>query len=128
MSAPPRKTRVVIAEDHPSVAAALKRLIGTHFDIVAEVADGQAAVDVATRLRPDVMILDLWLPKIDGLEACRRVRRDELEIKLIVMSADVCPELIEESRRLGISAVVSKIEMHDALIAAIDAAVLPTPT
>ena len=92
---------MVIAEDHPGVAAALKRLLSHHCEIVAEVADGNAAIDVATRLRPDVMILDLWLPKTDGLEVCRRLKRQEPAIKLILMSADVSSDPTEESARLG---------------------------
>jgi CheY-like chemotaxis protein len=99
VNSPSRRTRLVIAEDHPSVARALKRLLANRFEIVAEVTDGNAAVDAA-RLRPDVMILDVSLPKMNGLEACRQIRQQEPMIRLVVVSAAVFPELKEESVRL----------------------------
>ena len=71
---PERRPRVVIADDHPSVLVAFARMLQPCCDVVASVANGQEAIDAVARLKPDILLVDLMLPDLDGLEVCRRVK------------------------------------------------------
>ena len=79
--------RVVIADDHPQVRAAFERLLRPTCDVVAAVASGQEAIDAVARLKPDVAIVDLMMPDIDGLEVCRRMKRVAPQTHVIVVTA-----------------------------------------
>ena len=67
----PMRPRVLIAEDHPGVAKAICRLLALDCDIVGNVADGRAVLEAVQRLQPDVVVVDLNLPHVHGLEVCR---------------------------------------------------------
>ena len=68
-----RRPRVLIADDHADVLKAVGRLLALECDIVGSVANGRAVLDSATGLRPDVIVMDLNLPDINGVQACRQI-------------------------------------------------------
>ena len=68
-----RRPRVLLADDHPSLLTALKRLLAPDCDVVGSVTDGAAALAETTRLQPDVVVLDVFMPGLDGLEVCRAI-------------------------------------------------------
>jgi CheY-like chemotaxis protein len=82
-----RKPRVVLVDDYPDVLAALGRMLQTHCDVVASVSSGAAAIEAVSRLRPDVLVTDLMMPDIDGLEVCRRVKRLVPETAVMIITA-----------------------------------------
>ena len=77
----PKRPRVLIAEDHPGVAKAIGRMLALDCDVVGNVADGSAVLEAAQRLQPDVIVVDLNLPHVNGLEACRQITQMDPEAK-----------------------------------------------
>lgn len=104
----PKRPRVLIAEDHAGVAKAVCRLLAVDCDVVGSVADGNAVLGAAQRLQPDVIVVDLNLPNLHGLEACRLIKQMNHETKVIMFSAMNDPDVTQRSLEVGASAFVSK--------------------
>jgi len=105
----PKRPRVLLAEDNAEMAKALGRLLALDCDVVGTVPDGSAAVEAAQRLQPDVIVLDVNLPGVNGLEACRQITRVNPDAKVIVVTAMEDSEIRQRSFELGASAFVSKM-------------------
>jgi len=99
---------VVIADDHPSVLAAFRRLLEPCCDVVATVPNGQGAVEAVERLRPDVLVVDLMMPDLDGLEVCRRVRRAAPATAVVIVTAFDDTHVRTVATEVGASAFVPK--------------------
>ena len=106
----PKRPRVLIAEDHPGVAKAICRLLALECDIVGKVADGRTVLDAAQRLQPDVIVVDLSLPNLNGLEVCRQVTDRNPQMKVIVFTAMNDSGIRQRCFEAGASAFVSKME------------------
>jgi CheY-like chemotaxis protein len=104
----PKRSRVLLAEDHPEVAKAICRLLAQDCEVVGTVADGRAVLEAAQRLLPDVIVVDLNLPNVNGLEACRQITQANPASKVIVFSAMNDPDVRQRCFELGASAFVSK--------------------
>lgn len=80
--------RLLIADDHPVVRAGLRGMLGAEpdFDIVGEAADGAGAADLAERLRPDVVLMDLRMPRVDGVTATARIRDRAPGVRVLVLT------------------------------------------
>jgi DNA-binding NarL/FixJ family response regulator len=117
-----KRARVLIADDHPELAAAVQRLLETDYDVVAIAPDGAALLKAAQELRPDVVLLDLNMPEVHGLEACRRLARTNPEAKLIVLSAFDDRTLEPALAAAGACAFVSKYSIANDLVPAIEKA------
>jgi DNA-binding NarL/FixJ family response regulator len=104
----PKRPRVLIAEDHLGVTKAVCRVLALDCDVVGTVADGGAVLEAAQRLQPDVIVIDLNLPKVNGLEACRQITRMNPEAKVIIFSAANDPDFTQLSLDVGASAFVFK--------------------
>lgn len=81
--------------------------------------DGAAAVEATARLRPDVVVLDLAMPGMGGIDACHQIRQTFPQIKVVILTANNDPELKQEAFRCGASAFVLKKNMADELLKAI---------
>ena len=118
--APPRAAdrpiRVLIAEDEALIRLDLKEmLLEEGFDVVAEVSDGATAVRLARELRPDLCILDLKMPVMDGIQAAEQVTKERLSAVLI-LTAFSQRDLIDKARRAGAMAyLVKPVQKHDLL-------------
>ena len=104
----PKRPRVLLAEDHPGVAKAVGRVLALDCEVVGNVADGYAVVEAVQRLQPDVVVVDLNLPNVDGLEVCRQITQVNPEVKVIVFSAMNDPDVTRRSFEVGASAFVFK--------------------
>ena len=102
------RPRVLLAEDHPAVAKAVCRLLTLDCDVVGTVADGSAVVEAAQRLSPDVIVVDLNLPNVSGLEVCRQIIQLNPAAKVIVFSAFNDPDVRRRSLEVGASAFIFK--------------------
>ena len=92
-----KRPRVLIAEDHPAVARAVCRVLALDCEVVGSVGDGIALLEAAQRLQPDVIVVDVNLPEINGLEACRQLTQVNPEAKVIVFSAMSDPDVKQRS-------------------------------
>src|SRR3954468_2389302 len=81
------RPRVLLVDDHREILVALRRFLGMSCEIVGEASDGHAALEAATVLKPDVVVLDLNLPGMDGLEVCRRIRQALPQTQVVMLTA-----------------------------------------
>lgn len=115
----PKRPRVLIAEDHPGVAKAVCRLLALDCEVVGSVADGSAVLETAQRLQPDVMVVDLNLPTVNGLEVCRQITQVNPKTKVIVFTAMLDPGVRQRSFEAGAAAFVSKWAGGDDLLSTV---------
>jgi CheY-like chemotaxis protein len=128
-TAPPR---VLIADDAPAMRAALRGLLEDNgLPVIGEAADGLQAVTLATRLQPDVVVMDVRMPGLDGLQATTRITGAHPDIRVVVYSVFDSDETQQAARRAGAAAFVAKHAPPDqvpaAVLAAWQAATTPTP-
>ena len=114
-----QRTRVLIADDHQMLADALKRLLEPRFEVVGIVCNGRALVETAQKLRPDVVVVDVAMPQLNGLDAARQIKHSAPNVKLVFMTMNEDPDLVGEAFRAGASAFVLKqaaaFELTDAI-------------
>jgi two-component system, response regulator PdtaR len=122
VSADPRPTRVVIAEDEAIIRLDLKELLQEDgYDVVGETGRGDEAVELVRDLRPDLVILDIKMPGLDGLSAAREIAGDRLAAVLMI-TAFSQRELVEQARDAGALAYLVKPFQKSDLIPAIEMA------
>ena len=114
-------TRLVIADDERLVRAGLRMILSAEsdMDIVGEAADGRDAVDLATRHRPDVVLMDIRMPVMDGLEATRRILAMPAAPRVIVLTTFELDEYVYEALRIGASGFLRKDAPEADLLGAI---------
>lgn len=112
--------RVVIADDHAQVRTALRRVleIEADFEVVGEARDGEGAVQAAERTRPDLVVLDYRMPRLNGVDAAREIVRRLPDVALIMLSGDEDDEVATEAVRAGVSNYVSKSGAPEDLLTA----------
>ena len=102
------RSRVLIADDHNLVAELCKRLLETEFDVVGVVSDGRAVVRAAGELRPDLVVLDIAMPALNGLDAGRQLKQMLPTIKLVYLTMNSDLEVAAEAFRCGASGYLLK--------------------
>lgn len=113
--------RVLIADDHAVVRAGLRTLIGAEpgMDLVGEATGGEEVLALAGALRPDVAVLDLSMPGLDGLEATRRIKHEHPNVRILILTVHEDEALLREAIRAGASGYIIKHAAEAELIAAI---------
>jgi len=115
-----RRPTVLLADDHAIVTDGLSRILReADFDVVGAVRDGQRLIDAATRLRPDVIITDVSMPGLTGLDVLARLRAERLDSKLIVLTMHNDADLDADVIRGGASGFLLKESAGDELVTAI---------
>jgi DNA-binding NarL/FixJ family response regulator len=102
--------RLILAEDHTIVRAALRSLLQRvpHVEVIGEAADGNQAVMLAKELRPQLVVMDIMMPQLNGLEALVQIRRASPETKILLLSMFADEEHVLQALRLGASGYLSK--------------------
>jgi len=118
--AAPARPRVLLADDHIHVLEAVSRLLAAAFDIVATATDGRQALDLARRLRPDVVVLDVSMPDFNGFQTLEQLRRDGPEPRVVFLTMHSEDEFVAAAINGGAHGYALKSRMHLDLISAID--------
>jgi len=119
---PPMPLKVLLADDHAIVRQGLRVLLEKEgFSVVGECADGREAANACETLHPDVAVLDLSMPNLNGIDAAREITRRNNRIKVILLTMHTEDNLILESLRAGVTGYVLKTRASDELIQAIRA-------
>jgi DNA-binding NarL/FixJ family response regulator len=114
-----RRPRVLLADDHQMLLDALKELLEPKYEVVGLVSDGRAVLKVAQKLRPDIIVLDIAMPQLNGLDAGRQLKQSMPSVKLIFITMNEDPYLVGEAFRAGASAFLLKqaagLELDEAI-------------
>jgi DNA-binding NarL/FixJ family response regulator len=114
-----RRPRVLLADDHQMLLDALKGLLEPSYQVVGAARDGHALIAAAQKLRPDVIVLDIAMPQLNGLEAGRRLKQLMPSVKLIFITMNEDPYMVGEAFRAGASAFLLKqaaaLELNEAI-------------
>ncbi len=102
------RPRVLLADDHPMILAGLSKLLEPEFEIVGTVSDGAALVAAAKRLKPDLVITDVAMPGLDGIEATRRLQAAVRGIKVLVLSIRAEPSCVRAAFEAGAHGYLTK--------------------
>ena len=113
------KVRVLLADDHVVVVHGLNELLKDTFDTVAVVHDGRALLEAAERLRPDVIVTDISMPLLNGLEATRQIRHDCPETRVLILTMHQNEEYLSQVLAAGASGYVLKEAAGRELVSAI---------
>jgi DNA-binding NarL/FixJ family response regulator len=112
-------TRLIIADDHTLIAEAFQKLLEPSCDVVATVTDGRALLVAARDLRPEVIVLDVAMPLLNGLDAARYIRKMDPSIKMVFVTVSEDPDIAAEAFRAGGSAYLLKRSAGAELLTAI---------
>jgi DNA-binding NarL/FixJ family response regulator len=120
-----RRIRILIADDHPVVRKMVRSTLEQvpRFEVCGEAHDGAEAIKEARKLRPDVVVLNLNMPVLNGFAAAREIKTTIPESAIIILSSEVDHRLIDEAKKIGVRAYVAKTKTGEELVKAIEAAV-----
>lgn len=116
---PRHRARLLIADDHTLLAEACKGLLEPEFEVVGIVDNGRSLLRLASELRPDVVIVDIAMPQLNGLDAADQIRRTLPGTKLVFMTMNLSPEVAAEAFRRGASGYVVKTSAAEELVRAV---------
>ena len=113
--------RVLIADDHRLFAEALEAILATdeRIEVVGQASDGEQAVELARKLGPDVVLMDVSMPVLDGFEATREIRGANADIYVLMLTGSNSRDDVDRSREAGASGYVTKDRIASELIATI---------
>jgi DNA-binding NarL/FixJ family response regulator len=113
------RPRVLLADDHTLLLGAFEKLLSAECDIVGQVSDGRALVNSAEQLKPDLIVLDISMPLLNGLEAGRQIKQKLRNVKLVFLTMNEDADLAAEAFRSGASAYLLKRSAASELMTAI---------
>jgi CheY-like chemotaxis protein len=117
-----KKPTVIIADDHAAIHPLLRRILEPELDVLESVFDGRALVEATARLRPDLIIVDIAMPVLDGVAAVNRLRALSLRPAVIFISTDAARESVQRALQAGAYAFVQKMSAAEQLLPAARAA------
>lgn len=112
---------IVLAEDHRAFRRLLRQEVerGEGLQVIGEVDDGEELLELLEEVSPDLIILDISMPKLGGLEVAKLLRQSHPEVKILILSMHRNPAYVELARSLGAAGYILKEEMDQALLPAI---------
>jgi DNA-binding NarL/FixJ family response regulator len=114
-----RRPRVLLADDHRLLREAFAQLLEPACEVVGSVADGRALLEAAPQIRPDIVVLDIAMPLLNGLDAARHLKRVQPEVKVIFLTMNEDSDVAAEAFRIGASGYLLKNSAASELLAAI---------
>jgi len=114
-----KRTKVLLADDHPMTLEGIRSFLAPHMESVGIVTDGRALVDAALQLRPDLVILDITMPLLNGIEAAIQIRKSIPDVKLLFITMHSSPAYLEAALSAGATGYVLKTSAQNELLEAI---------
>jgi len=114
-----KRTRVLLADDHPLTLEGLRAFLEPHLDSVGTVTDGRALVEAALRLKPELIILDITMPLLNGIDAAIQIKKSLPSVKLLFVTMHVNPAYLEAALSAGATGYVLKSAAREELLGAI---------
>jgi DNA-binding NarL/FixJ family response regulator len=114
-----KRPRVLLADDHRLLREAFTELLKSECDVVGSAADGRALLELAPALRPDIVVLDIAMPLLNGLDAARQLKRLMPDVRVIFLTVSEDPDLAAEAFRIGASGYLLKNSAASELLQAI---------
>lgn len=116
------RPRILLADDHRVLGEGLKRLLADDFELVDVVEDGRALVAAARKLQPDVIVADISMPHLNGIEALAQLRKDNPDVKVVILTMHHEPAYARRALQAGAAGFVVKHSAPEELVMAIHAA------
>src|SRR5215469_9228728 len=110
-----KRTTVLLADDHTMICAGLRKLLEPEYEVVACVGDGNSLVKTAMALRPDVALVDVTMPILNGLDAGRELKKLMPRLKLIFLTMNQDPEVASEALQIGASGLCLATDLGPAV-------------
>ncbi|HMI98639.1 MAG TPA: response regulator transcription factor [Gaiellaceae bacterium] len=116
-----RRVRVLIADDEPLFVETIEALLASddRIEVVGTAGDGEEAVELARTLQPDVTLMDISMPTLDGIEAARKIREHQPTARILVLTGSSISADIDRSRQAGVAAFLTKDRLGTQLVDAI---------
>jgi DNA-binding NarL/FixJ family response regulator len=103
-----KRARILLADDHTMICAGFQKILEPHYDVVGTVGDGRALLEAAAIHNPDVVLLDIAMPLLNGLDAARELKKTMPQVKLIFLTMNTDSDIAGEAFRVGASAYLLK--------------------
>jgi DNA-binding NarL/FixJ family response regulator len=113
------RPRVLLADDHPLVLAAVRSLVEVECEVVGAVNDGRALVEAASRLKPEVIVLDIGLPLLNGIDAARQIKKNQPEVKILFLTMHANLAYLKEALVAGATGYLLKTSAREELLGAL---------
>ena len=117
-----KRPTVIIADDNAAIHPLISRILRRELDVVENVFDGQALVEATSRLRPDLVVVDVYMPVLDGVEALKRIHARFPDLPAVLISTDAGEENMQRARLAGVHPIVKKASAAEELLLAAKAA------
>ena len=115
--------RILIADDHEAVRKGIRSLLTGHdgWDVLAEAVDGKDAIGKTSELRPDMVLLDIGMPNLNGFQAARKILKSSPETKVLMVTVNADKHTAQEAKHAGARGFISKMDVVRDLIRAVEA-------
>jgi DNA-binding NarL/FixJ family response regulator len=114
-----KRARVLLADDHALMLDGIRNVLKTHYTVAGAVEDGKALVEAAIRLKPDLIILDIAMPLLNGIDAAREIRRHLPDVKLLFVTMHTRPTYLQAALEAGANGYVVKSSGRKEILAAV---------
>jgi DNA-binding NarL/FixJ family response regulator len=112
------KRKVIVADDHRLVAEGVVKILEKEYEVVAISADGRSFIEAVEKFRPDFALVDISLPLLNGLDACRHLKKSCPELKTIILTMHSEPHFVNEALHIGVAGYILKTSVADELLVA----------
>ena len=113
------RLRIIVADGNPLFLQNLVLLLATEYEVLATAADGRTALEIIRRFQPDVVVLDLRIPMLNGIEITRILAADTPSPRVVICSVETGPDLVEAAQKAGAAAYVFKARLKKDLLQAV---------